>query len=243
MSSPSPTQPPPTQTPENKPAIIPENKPTIIPKDKPALTAERKPPRTTPVKRRIGETPTARIIKSILRPPIKALYYLSTWTKKHKLSSIAIILLLVASITATTYAVTDQLPFGLNHDPFVFPYNGGKGEGNLVKSWLYALRDGDSTHLILLDQNIPSGQAPDPAQLIAQFSQTKAHLDWGDVNVIGVQQQPDSTVDSFVEVPITASGPGSAVKAVILWHFVTVSANGQSALLGVDLISMRPSQS
>jgi len=125
----------------------------------------------------------------------------------------------------------------------VFPYNGGKGEGNLVKSWLYALQDGDTTHLILLDQNIPSGQAPDPAQLVAQFSHTKAHLDWGDVDVIGVRQQPDSTTDSFVEVPITASGPGSAVKAMILWHFTTVSANGQSALLGVDLISMRPAQS
>jgi len=140
MSSSSPTQPPPTQTPENKPAVIPENKPAIIPENKPASTAERKPLRTTPVKRRLGETPTARTIKGILRPPIKVLYYVSTWTKKHKLSSLAIILLLVASIAATTYAVTDQLPFGINHDPFVFPYNGGKGEGNLVKSWLYACK-------------------------------------------------------------------------------------------------------
>jgi hypothetical protein len=239
MSSSSPTQPPPTQT----PALIPENKPVPILEEKQALTVERKSSRDTPLKRRIGETRTAHIIKGILRPPIKALYYLSNWTKKYKLASLGILLLLVASISATTYYVTGQLPLGINHDPFKFNYDGGKGEGNLVKSWLYALRDGETTHLILLDQNIAAGQAPDPTQLVTQFSETKAHLTWGDTSVIAVQQQPDSTVDSFVQVPILANGPGSSVKAMILWHFVTVSANGQSALLGIDLISMRPLQS
>lgn len=242
MSSPSPTQPPPTQT----PALIPEKKPIPIPeqKEKQALTVERQASKATPLKRRIGETRTALIVKGILRPFIKALYYLSNWTKKHKLASLSIILLLVASIGATTYYVTGQLPLGINHDPYNFNYDGGKGEGNLVKSWLYALRDGETTHLILLDQNISAGQAPDPTQLVAQFSQTKAHLTWGETSVIAVQQQPDSTVDSIVQVPILANGPGSSVKAMILWHFVTASANGQSPLLlGVDLISMRPIQS
>lgn len=239
MSSPSPTQESPTQT----PAVVPENKWVSPPEEKKALTVDRKSSRATPLKRRIGDTRAAHITKGILRPPIKVLYYLSNWTKKHRVASLGIILLLVASISATTYYVTGQLPLGINHDPYKFNYDGGKGEGNLVKSWLYALRNGETTHLLLLDQNISGGQAPDPTQLVAQFSETKAHLTWGDTSVIAVQQQPDSTVDSIVQVPILAKGPGSSVKAMILWHFVTVSANGQSAILGIDLVSMRPLQS
>lgn len=239
MSSPSPTQSPPTQ----KPALIPEHKPVPIPEEKQTLPVERKLSRSTPIKRRIGATKSARIIKAILRPPIKVLYYLSNWIKKYKLAGLGLLLLLIASISATTYSVTGELPFGINHDPFQFNYDGGKGEGNLVKSWLYALRDGEATHLMLLDQNIMGGQAPDPTQLVTQFSQTKAHLTWGDTSVLAVQQQPDSTVDSYVQIPILANGPGSSVKALVLWHFVTISANGKDALLGVDLISMRAIQS
>ena len=239
MSSPSPTQAPPTQN----PVFIPEHKRVPIPEEKQALTVEQKSLRSTPVKRRIGDTKGARIIKGILRPPIKALYYLSNWIKKHKLPSLGILLLLLASIGATTYYATGQLPFGINHDQFQFNYNGGKGEGNLVKSWLYDLRDGATTKLMLLDQNIPGGQAPDPNQLVNQFSEPKAHLTWGETTVIAVQQQPDSTVDSYIQVPILAKGPGSAIKALMLWHFVTITANGQSALLGIDLVSMRPIQS
>jgi len=238
MTSPSPTQAPPTQT----PPPTPDYKPALRPEDKPALPTERKPARATPLKRRPGATRTARIIKGILRPPIKVLFYLSTWIKKHKLSSLAIILLLVASTSATTYYLTGESPVGIQsqRDPFNFPYKGGKGEGKLVKDWLYTLREGDTTHLQLLSKNIPQAKAPDPAQLVAQFSQTKAHLIWGEPNVIGVQQQPDTIVDSFVEVPVSAKGPGTTVKAIILWHFVTASVNEQDVLLGADMIDLRP---
>jgi hypothetical protein len=232
MSSPSPTQSP--------PALIPEKKLVPISQEKQALTVEHKPPRSTPVKKRIGDTRTARVIKNIFRPPIKALYYVSNWIKKYKLASLGILLLLIVSATVTTYRVTGELPLGINQDPY---YSGGKGEGNVVKDWLDALRNGYTTQLSLLDGNIPSGQAPDPAQLVSQFSHTQAHLNWGQESVIAVKQQSDSTVDSFVQVPIVTSGPDSPVKAVILWHFVTVTSGGQSTLLGVDLISMRPIQS
>jgi len=241
MSSPSSTQSPPTQT----PPPIPEYKP-VLPEPKPALTPERKPARATPLKRRLGETLTARIIKGILRPPIKVLYYLSTWIKKHKLSSLAIIVLLIASIGVTNYSLTGQSPVEIGnqqHDPFNFPYNGGKGEGNLVKSWLYALRDGDVIHLQLLDQTISQGQAPDPTQLVSQFSQTKTHLKWGETTVIAVHQQADTTIVSFVQVPVSANGPGTTLKGIILWHFVTASINGQDVLLGVDMVSLRGLQS
>ena len=195
MISPSPTQLPPTQT----PAPISEYKPPLI--------AERKPVRATPLKRRIGETRTARIIKAILRPPLKMLYYLSSWTRRHRVSSLGIILLLLISIGATTYCLTDELPFVIPHDPFNFAYNGGKGEGILVQSWLYALRDGDVTHLQLLEKDM--SQPPDPSQLVMELSQAKTHFTWGEADVIAVHQARDMTVDSFVQIPITGKAPGS----------------------------------
>ncbi len=237
MSSPSPTQPPPTQTPIPRP----EYKPVLLSEQKQVVTPAHKTVRATPVRKRLGETPTARLIKNILRPPIKGLYYLSTWIRQHKLSSLGILLLLVASIGTTNYYMTHELPFGIAHDPFNFSYDGGKGEGTQVKSWLYALRDGDLTHLQLLNKDIT--QPPDPTQLIAQFSQTKTHLIWGDVNVIAVHQETDTTVDSFVEVPISTKGPGNTSKGILLWHFITASVNGQNLLLNVDLVSERPLQS
>src|SRR5260370_39278617 len=121
MSSPSSTQSPPTQT----PPPIPEYKP-VLPEPNPALTPERKPARATPLKRRLGETLTARIIKGILRPPIKVLYYLSTWIKKHKLSSLAIIVLLIATVVVPNYSLTGQPPVRIvnsQHDPHNVPYN------------------------------------------------------------------------------------------------------------------------
>jgi hypothetical protein len=229
MISPSPTQLPPTQI------------PTPISEYQSPLIAEHKPVRATPVKRRIGETRTARILKAILRPPLKILYYLSSWTQRHRVSSLGIILLLLLSIGATTYYLTGELPFGIQHDPFNFAYDGGKGEGTLVQSWLYALRDGDTTHLQLLDKDM--SQPPDPSQLVAQFSQTKTHLTWGEANVIAVHQEQDMTVDSFVQIPLTAKGPGSTAKGMALLHFVTASANGQNVLLGADVISLRALQS
>jgi hypothetical protein len=236
MTSPSPTQPPPTQT----PILIPEQKVTIMAERKPA---ENKPARATPLKRRLGDTRTARITKAILRPPFKLLYYLSSWIKHHKLASLSILLLLAISISATSYYLTDEFPFGIDHDSFNFPYNGGKGEGGLVEAWLYALKDGDVTKLSVLEQNIPQGQTTDPSQLVSQFSQAKAHLTWGEATVIAVHQQSDSTIDSFVQVPLSTNTPGTSLKGILLLHFVTASVNGQDALLGVDVIPLRPLQS
>jgi hypothetical protein len=236
MTSPAPTQPLPTQT----PVLTPENKVTTMTEYE---SAQKKPVRATPVRRRIGETRSAHIIKAILRPPFKFLYYLSSWTKTHKLASLGILLLLGISIGTTYYYATPthELPFGINHDPFDFPYDGGKGEGVIVKDWLYALKNGDTTHLALLEQNLPQGQTTDPAQLVSQYSEAKAHLTWGDVDVISVHQQPDSTIDSFVQIPLSTKGPGTSVKAILLIHFVTASVNGQGpALLGVDPMPLRP---
>jgi hypothetical protein len=233
MTSPAPTQPLPTQT----PILTPENKVTTMTEYD---SAPNKPVRATPVRRRIGETQGARIIKAILRPPFKFLYYLSNWIKTYKLASLGLLLLLGISISTTYYYTTHELPFGINHDPFNFPYDGGKGEGEMVKSWVYALKNGQTTNLTLLEQNIPQGQTTDPAQLVSQYSETRAHLTWGTPDVIAVHQQPDSTIDSLVQVVLSTQTPGTPEKAILLIHFVSASVNGKDALLGVDVMPLRP---
>jgi hypothetical protein len=214
MISPSPTQQPPEQT-------APEKKKVTY----------------TPTKR-AGETPTALFVKSIFRPIFKGLYYLFQGMRSHKLVTFIMLLLILASATAANYAVTKEWPFGIGNDPFNFHVRGGNGGGDQVKNWLYALRDGNVVALSLLDKDM--SQPPDPQQLVNQFSQPKGHLTWKTINVINVFQESDTTIDSFVEVDLSATGPGGNVSGYIIWHFLTVSQSG-GVLLNATLVDFRPS--
>ncbi len=77
-----------------------------------------------------------------------------------------------------------------------------------------------------------------PDQLVSQFSQTKAHLAWKSINVAGVYTESDTTVDSFVEVDLSATGPGGNVSGLMIWHFVTITQGGEF-LLNVNLVDFR----
>jgi hypothetical protein len=193
--------------------------------------------KSTPARKRMGETPAARFVKSIFRPVFKGIYYVLRAIRGHKLLTLAIIVLLLLSITATSYFSTGEFPFGIGHDPFNFHVNGSNGGGDLVQHWLYALRDGDTSALTLLDANI--SQPPDPSQLISQYSQTQAHLAWKAINVVGVINESDTTVDTFVEVDVSANGPGAPVTGYELWHFTTLSNANGSFLLNVSLVGFR----
>ena len=217
MISPSPTQPP-------QKAPAPE---------------EQKVVRATPSRRRAGETPLARLIKAILRPIIKLFYYLIRAIRTHKLLTLAVILLLIASVSATTYVTTGSFPFGIGRDPFNFQVHGGNGGGSYVQNWLYALRDGDLAKLELLQAGLSSQQAPDPSQAISQYSQPQGHLSWTSINLIANYNQPDGSVDSFVSVEVSGNGPGGAAKGVMVWHFITDST-AQGRILEIDLVSFRP---
>jgi hypothetical protein len=105
-----------------------------------------------------------------------------------------------------------------------------------VKNWLYALRDGDARTLALIDKDM--SQPPNPDQLVSQFSQTKSHLAWKSINVTGVYTESDTTVDSFVEVDLSATGPGGNVSGIMIWHFVTITQGGEF-LLNVNLVDFR----
>ncbi len=215
MLSPSPTQQPPVQT-------APEQKKTV---------------RSTPARQRPGQSSTARFFKPIFRPILKVLYYVLRWIVTHFPLAILVVFLLLASIFATTYFTTGQFPYGLGGDQFNFHVRGTDGGGTAVKNWMYALRDGNDVALNLLDKNM--SQPPDPTQLTTQYSQAKAHLTWKDITVLSASGQADNTVDSFVQVNLSATGPGGDTSGMVIWHFTTIAQGGQEFILKVSTVDFR----
>src|SRR5574337_2056832 len=148
MLSPTPTQQPPVS---NQPA---EQKKTV---------------KMTPSRRRAGQTPLALFIKGILRPIFKLAYHILSGMRTHKLLSLVVVLLVLMSVFVTNYVAVGYLPFGIANDPFNFHVHGTNGGGDLVKNWLYALRNGDTSTLTLLDKDMQ--QPPDVNQLVSTYSQ------------------------------------------------------------------------
>src|SRR5712691_2336196 len=205
----------------------------------PSEQEKKKVVRNTLARRRPGQTPLALFVKAIFRPIFKGIYYLLQAVRKHKLITLLIILLLFASSSVVNYFETGQAPFGIGHDQFNFHIHGTSGGGDQVKNWMYALRDGNAETLSFLDRFIST--PPDPQQLVSQFSQSQAHLTWKAVNVQGVAQEGDSSVDSLIEVDISTNGPGGSVTGYLLFHFVTVAQQG-GAIIAVDVLPSRASQ-
>ena len=216
MISPSPTQQPPEQNSEND--------------------EQRRSVRSTPSRRRAGQTPAALFMKAIFRPIFKLIYYTFRFIRGHKVLSLVAILLLLTSITLTTYATTGQWPYGIGSDPFDFHVRGTNGGGDKVKAWLYALRNGDTTTLQLLDSNM--SQPPNPGQLVNQFGQTKART-WKAINVMSDYSQSDTSIDSLVEVDLSSTGPGGSTDGMVIFHFVTVSPGSTDVLLSANVINFR----
>ena len=196
----------------------------------------------TPLKPRVGQTPAARFVKAIFRPFFKAIYYVLRAMRNHKLITLIMLLLIVGSAITANSVVTGEGPFGIGYDPFNFHIHGGKGGGDQVKNWMYDLRDGNISALEILDKNMPSPPtAQQLQQYIGQFSQTQGHLSWKAINVAGVSQQSDTSVDSFIEVDLSANGPGGPVGGYMIWHFVTVAGQTGEILFSVTLVDFRPS--
>lgn len=185
----------------------------------------------------MGQTPLARAIKALLRPIVKVLYYLLRTSGRHKLLSLLLILLFLASSSAMTYYLTGAWPFGIGSDPFHAFNIHGNGSGDQVKNWLYDLRNGNAAGMKLLQAQLTQAQPPDADTLVAQFSQPKGRLVWKMINVVGVWSEADTTVDSFVEVDIAQPGPGGTVNGYLIWHFTTLPQQGR--ILSIDLVSFR----
>ena len=187
-------------------------------------------------RQRAGQSPTAQFFKAIFRPIFRGIYYLLRGMRNHKLVTFIMILLILGSAMAANYALTSELPFGIGNDPFNFHVKGGNGGGEKVQNWLYAMRDGNVVVLQFLDKDMV--QPPDVQQLVNQFSQPKGHLTWKAINVLSVFQESDSTIDSFVEVDLSATGPGGNTSGYLIWHFDTVSQNG-GVLINVTVVDDR----
>ena len=200
---------------------------------------EKKEIKLSPAQRRLGQTSLALLIKAILRPIFKLIYYTIKGVRNHFWLTLLLLLLLVVSVSLTSYITTKQLPLGVGNDPFNFHIRGGDGGGDHIKNWLYALRDGNVTTMSLLESELIMSQPPDPNQLVTQFSEPKAHLQWKSISVLSVSTQSDTTVDSFVEIDFAGSGPGGNVNGIMIWHFTTLPQN-QGRILYIDLVSARP---
>ncbi len=209
--------------------------------------AQRPPEKTTPEpkkvaytsRKRTGETPAALFVKGIFRPVFKGIYYLFRFMRNNKLVSFVMVLLILGSAIGAYIAVTKEGPFGIGNDQFNFHIHGTNGGGEQVQNWLYALRDGNIAQLAILDSRMPTPPAT-PQQLVTQFSQPQGHLNWKTITVLSVFQESDTTIDSFVEVDLSAPGPGGNVNGYMIWHFETVSQNG-GILVNVSIVDFRPS--
>lgn len=210
MISPSPTQPPPAPV-----SAIPEKK--IV---------------DSTVRAGSEKSRSGRVTKAILRPPLKLIYYLIQFIKGHKLLSLGALLLLLASIALTNYVATGVTPFGIGNDPIDTGLRTVGAAGN-IKTWLYAVRDGDATTLAKLEGNV--SQPPDATQLIQQFSQTDGRV-WKAVHVVGATTQEDTTEDSFVEVEL-APNATAPTSANIIFHFITVQ--GSEDIFGIEVVTAR----
>ena len=213
------------------------------------MKPEAKQVKSTPVRRRTSQTPTALFFKAIFRPIFKGIYYTLQAIRGHKLITFLLVLLLIASYVFATYMVTQTWPYGVGSDQFNFRVNGKNFSGEHVKNWLYALRDGDASTLSLIGQETAqsielatsgtSAAAINPADtsaLIGTFSQKSTHLTWKNIIVLSVSTAPDTSVDSVVEVDTASSGPGGNVSGIMIWHFITLP---QGRLLAISLVSFR----
>lgn len=194
---------------------------------------------TSTPKKRVGQTPGAMFTKAVLRPIFKGLYYCIRGIRNHKLIATIAILLILVSATAATFYQTGQWPLGIGYDQFNFQVHGTNAGGDQVRNWLYALRDGDKSTISILDRFI--SQPPDPATLTNTFSESKAHLTWKSINVLGYRGESDTTVDSYVEVDLSTNGPGGANSAFAFFHFTTASLQTGPEIIGVNVEAVRGS--
>jgi hypothetical protein len=224
MLSPSPTQPPPTwiESADQK-QPVPETKKVAL----------------TPAKIRPGQTPAALFVKAIFRPIFKALYYIIRWIRSHKLVTFIAIILLLASIYVTSYAVTGSSPLQSSSDSLKKSIQDNPQMSPYVQNWLLALRSGDIQSMLAIEKTIsPSTPPPNSAMYVLEFSEPHAQVKWTNVTVTSIKTASDGLIDTFVEVDMTQPTANGGGKTVTLWHFST-DPNGRIYLL--DYVSARTS--
>ncbi|GCE04417.1 hypothetical protein KDAU_17460 [Dictyobacter aurantiacus] len=194
----------------------------------------------TPARKRMGQAPLALAIKAILRPIFKLLYYTIRWIRSHKLAALLAILLVLASIFATNYLLTGQIPFSSNTSISGQPQSGQASSpvSSDVQDWLLALRSGDLNTMLNIQKSM--SKQPDSSMYLLQFSEKYAQVKWTAIKVNGASQGSDGMLDLFIEVDMTSTSTSSsntaASSTITLWHFTT-SSTGH--IYTIDYVSGR----
>ncbi|GCE26041.1 hypothetical protein KDA_15250 [Dictyobacter alpinus] len=225
---PAPTQPPPTRVAPPPSQIEPAN-------------AEQPRVALTPARKRVGQSPFALVIKAILRPIFKLLYYVIRWIRTHKLVTLLALILLLASIFATTYFASGQTPLSSSSNSLQQSVQSNPDLSPDVQTWLLALRAGDINTMLAVQKAMSaSTRPPDSSLYVLQFSEKYAPVKWTNVAVTSINKAPDGLIDTFIETDISstssASGTSTTTNSVVLWHFST-TPSGRIFLL--DYVSGR----
>jgi hypothetical protein len=188
----------------------------------------------------MGQTSTALFIKAVLRPIFKGLYHVISFIRNHRLISLIVLVLLLASIAITSYETTGKVPLlSPSSDQSGIQQARSDAVTNVMQQWLTALQKGNVNELKVLDSNMQS--PPDPNLLVSQFSQNSTRT-WSGEKLIGGNQESDATIDTFVEVDLTTTESGTTVHSFMIWHFVIgLTQQNSATLLSVDFVGNRQS--
>lgn len=178
------------------------------------------------------------VIKAILRPILKVLYYVIRWIRTHRIAALAAILLLLAGVFATSYFITGNAPLVNSSNSVRGSIQNNPQISDDVKSWLLALQNGDIDTMLSVEKGMSiTSRPPDSALYVLQFSEPRGQVKWTNVSVASIKKASDGLVDSYIEVDMTIPPQANgATKAIVLWHFAT-DPTGRIYLL--DYISMR----
>jgi hypothetical protein len=206
----------------------------------PAPQPEQKKTSSTPSKRRLGRTPTALFVKSVFRPIFKGIYYVLRLIRGHKLIALALILVLLASSSITTYVATGSWPL-VSVDPLLPIAATDLNSANHIRDWLYALRDGNTSKLQALEADmLQTNLQPDPASLVARYGQPQTGNTWVSISVMAVHTASDRlSLDSFVEVDLAApASTKDTISSIVIFHFTTVPA-AKGRIFVIDVLPPR----
>jgi hypothetical protein len=177
--------------------------------------------------------------RTIMHALCKIIYYLLRWTWTNRLVSCIAALLLLASITLTSFVATGNwLPITATDSVGQSIQENAQLSPD-IKSWLLALRSGDiGTMLAVQNSMNPATRAPDSALYVLEFSEPRAQVKWTAITVTNMSMAADGMIDTYVEVDMTPTANSQGTETVALWHFTTMP-DGSIFLL--DYVSARTS--
>jgi hypothetical protein len=195
-----------------------------------SITREVKPTQTrTPP----GKSSLALMIKAILRPPLKIIYYILRWGETHKVLACILLMLLLGGIVGTNYAlITNQSSTRVDTITQSLKRNVDLSQN--IRQWLIALRSGDIPAMQMLEQTML--RSADTGAYALQFSEPYAHIQWDNISLASMSQGPDHRIDTLLELDVNETLNGTKAEGIYFWHFTT---NTLGQILFIDVLPGR----